>query len=32
LPGGPVRPPFELLTDYVRDAVDSRLQEAGLIG
>jgi 4-hydroxy-tetrahydrodipicolinate synthase len=31
LPGGPVRPPFELLTDYVRDAVDARLKEAGLI-
>ncbi|MCC7413915.1 MAG: dihydrodipicolinate synthase family protein [Gammaproteobacteria bacterium] len=31
LPGGPVRPPFELLSDYVRDAVDSRLKEAGLI-
>lgn len=31
LPGGPVRPPFELLTDYERNAVDSRLKEAGLI-
>jgi len=31
LPGGPVRPPFELLTDYERNAVDTRLKEAGLI-
>lgn len=31
LPGGPVRPPFELLTDYVRKAIDSRLKESGLI-
>lgn len=31
LPGGPVRPPFELLTDYERNAVDSRLKEAGLV-
>lgn len=31
LPGGPVRPPFELLTDYERNAVDTRLKEAGLV-
>jgi len=31
LPGGPVRPPFEMITDYERNAVDSRLKEAGLI-
>jgi 4-hydroxy-tetrahydrodipicolinate synthase len=31
LPGGPVRPPFELLTDYERNAVDERLKEAGLV-
>ena len=31
LPGGPVRPPVELLSDYVRDAIDSRLKEVGLI-
>jgi 4-hydroxy-tetrahydrodipicolinate synthase len=31
LPGGPVRPPFDLLDAYVKDAIDSRLAEAGLI-
>lgn len=31
LPGGPVRPPFEVLPDYVRGQIDARLAEAGLI-
>jgi hypothetical protein len=31
LPGGPVRPPVDLLSDYVRNAIDSRLKEVGLI-
>lgn len=31
LPGGPVRPPFDLLSDYVKHAIDSRLQEVGLV-
>jgi len=31
LPGGPVRPPFEVLSDYMRNQVDTRLAEAGLI-
>lgn len=30
LPGGPVRPPFEVLGDYMRKQIDSRLAEAGL--
>ena len=30
LPGGPVRPPFDLLDDFTRNAIDSRLAEAGL--
>ncbi len=30
LPGGPVRPPFEALSDYMRKAIDTRLAEAGL--
>lgn len=31
LPGGPVRPPFEVLNDYMRKQIDARLVEAGLI-
>jgi len=31
LPGGPVRPPLEALPDYVRNQIDSRLAEAGLV-
>ena len=31
LPGGPVRPPFEVLSDYMRTQIDTRLAEAGLI-
>jgi len=31
LPGGPVRPPFELLNDHTRNQIDARLAEAGLI-
>ena len=31
LPGGPVRPPFEVLGDYMRKQIDTRLVEAGLI-
>lgn len=32
LPGGPVRPPFDLLDDFTRNAIDTRLKEAGLVG
>ena len=31
LPGGPVRPPFDLLDDYVKQMIDLRLAEAGLV-
>lgn len=31
LAGGPVRPPFDLLDDYTRRAIDTRLREAGLV-
>jgi 4-hydroxy-tetrahydrodipicolinate synthase len=31
LAGGPVRPPFDLLEDFTRRMIDTRLQEAGLI-
>ena len=31
LPGGPVRPPVELLDGYMRDAIDTRLEEVGLV-
>ena len=31
LPGGPVRPPFDLLDDFTKNAIDTRLQEAGLV-
>ena len=31
LPGGPVRPPFEVLNDYMRGQIDARLVEGGLI-
>lgn len=31
LPGGPVRPPFEALSDSMRNAIDTRLVEAGLV-
>lgn len=31
LPGGPVRPPFDLLEDYTKRAIDKRLKEAGLV-
>lgn len=31
LPGGPVRPPFDLLADFTKNAIDSKLKEAGLI-
>ncbi len=31
LPGGPVRPPFETLNEYMRGQIDTRLAEAGLV-
>ena len=31
LPGGPVRPPFETLNEYMRGQIDPRLAEAGLV-
>ncbi|MDJ0926724.1 MAG: dihydrodipicolinate synthase family protein [Gammaproteobacteria bacterium] len=31
LPGGPVRPPFEVLDGYVKQLIEQRLQEADLI-
>ena len=31
LAGGPVRPPFDLLDDFTKNAIDARLEEAGLV-
>ena len=31
LPGGPVRPPFDLLEDFTKRAIDKQLREAGLV-
>ena len=31
LAGGPVRPPFDLLDDFTKRTIDTRLREAGLV-